>query len=420
MKTIISTGLGRLHLVQSARALSKAGVDVRLVQGWIPKKVPVWLLNLFGRLVGSRNLASGMAKRRPAELPDSALHSCAVSEFRSQALFKLSRLGMLRHGRAARLSWEGFGRCSVQYLNDADIFHVRSGAGRGGAIDAARQNGSVIITNHTIAHPGFMEDALRDEYERYELPFWGGEKDEFWAWVLQDCIDSDVLLVNSDFVKKTFVERGFCSDRIEVVTQGVREDFFSLKHDYQVKRRVELLFTGGWGIRKGAHYLIKALELLECSGLNAHLTVVGSGEEGIRLADGSPVRDRITYVGPVPQERLAEYFRKADVYVFPSLAEGCASSGLEAMGAGLPVIATLESGLPIGHEENGLIVDSKSADAIAGACSVLYAHRGLRKHIGQLAARTIQDGYTWPAYAKKLLDVYERSLNRQWCDSRSV
>ena len=62
-----------------------------------------------------------------------------------------------------------------------------------------------------------------------------------------------------------------------------------------------------------------------------------------------------------------EHLAKADVYVFPSLAEGCASSGMEAMAAGLPVITTRESGLPIRHGENGWLIASKSEQAISDA-----------------------------------------------------
>lgn len=410
MRTIISTGLGRLHLVQSAIALNDIGVDVRLIQGWVPQHIPDPLLKWAGRWVGSTNLAASMAKRRPIELPSAALHTCPWPDFKAQALFAMTRKGLLDHSRAAASSWISFGKCSRQYLHNADIFHVRSGAGRGGAIATAKKNGLKIICDHTIAHPAFIEQALKKEFIAHGLKFWGGASDKFWCLVLEDCREADILLVNSEFVKKTFLDEGFDAEQIKVVTQGVRDDFFSVKQNYQSGKRLELLFTGMFGIRKGAPYLIDAIKTMRRSGADVHLTVVGSGDEGMRLARQAGIDNNITYVGPVTQERLAAYLAMADIYIFPSLAEGCASAGLEAMGAGLPVVATYESGLPIFHGENGLMVRAKSSDDLVEACMQLRSDEQLRAKLGRKATETIMKGYTWVGYAEKVRKIYETAL----------
>ena len=62
MTTILSSGYGRLHLAQSAEYLGRAGVDVKLVCGWVPKNPDSWLVRLCSKIVG-RNLAPGLRKR---------------------------------------------------------------------------------------------------------------------------------------------------------------------------------------------------------------------------------------------------------------------------------------------------------------------------------------------------------------------
>jgi len=101
---------------------------------------------------------------------------------------------------AMRLAWQCFGLESRRYLHDAHIFHVRSGAGQGGALSRARARGMKSVADHSIAHPDFMAHVLNPVLERYGVSPFAGAKDPFWDLVLRDCHDADAVLVNSDFV----------------------------------------------------------------------------------------------------------------------------------------------------------------------------------------------------------------------------
>lgn len=408
MKSILSTGLGRLHLLQTAEILHELGVDLELIQGWVPRRTPELLLQLLGRVAGARSLSSGMAKRRVPFLPREQVHSCAFADFYSQGLFLLNRIGLLSRGIAARAGWDCYGRSSSRFIQAGDIFHVRSGAGRGGALSRARHLGLKAIVDHSIAHPAFLDAALRTEYEKFGFAFWMSPEDPFWAAVLADCYEADALLVNSQFVKDTFVEQGFSEEKIHVIYLGVRDDFIRLKNDYPEKKTIELLFTGGFGLRKGAQYLIPALEQLAQEGLDWRLTVVGTTNEAEALLSNSIVSPRINLVGHVPQEDLKAHLELADIYVFPTLAEGCASSAMEAMAAGLPVITTKESGLPIRHGVDGWIIKSKSISELVSAIHEIALNRKLREQLGRAAADRIAVEYTWKAYAHRVLRLYSQ------------
>lgn len=218
---------------------------------------------------------------------------------------------------------------------------------------------------------------------------------------------ADALLVNSDFVKKTFVDQGYPSEKIAVAYLGVREDFLSLKTDYTIGARpLKLLFTGQFGLRKGAGYLVRALETLASEGIDFYLTVLGDAREAAPLVAQSSISDRIHMPGFVPQDELKSYLATADMYVFPSLAEGCASSAMEALAAGLPVIATAETGLPATHKETYFQVPSKDPVAIATAIRHLTLDTALRQRLGRGSVELIRSTCSWESYGEQVTALY--------------
>jgi glycosyltransferase involved in cell wall biosynthesis len=122
-----------------------------------------------------------------------------------------------------------------------------------------------------------------------------------------------------------------------------------------------------------------------------------------------PVK-HIDIVGHVPQDQLKSYLSSSDVYLFPSLAEGCASSAMEAMAAGLPVIVTNESGLPVIDGRDGLKIPSMSVHHIVESIYRLDNDIKLRKILGENAANTIAEKYSWDLYAQKVTGIYKEVL----------
>lgn len=418
LRIVLSTGIGRLHLVQSAVWLRRAGADIRVIQGWLPL-LPDRALQAVGRWIRHPGLVYGMRQRRPPDL-EGRLQSCAFAEFLHQALargVRLLRLGRSWHWRMARLSWQVFGLQSRRHLRAAEIFHVRSGAGQGGAIRCAKRRGMRVLVDHSLAHPQFMDGLLREEYRRHGERFEMGMDSPFWRMVLLDCDQADLLLVNSDFVRDTFVAAGYDPARIRVVYLGVRRDFMGLRQAASglparpAAQPFRLLFTGGFGYRKGAACLLEALRMLVERGVQARLTVVGhAGEAAPLLSAYAKYRLPIELVGHVPQDTLKGHLQQADLYVFPSLAEGCASSAMEALAAGLCVVATRESGLPITDGLTGLIVPPADPAALADRVQWALGHPEETAAVGQAAARMIGATYTWEAYAGRVQAIYRELL----------
>lgn len=465
VKVVLSTGHGRLHLVQSALWLCRADVDVTMLTGWIPRYPDGLLVRLASKLV-HRDLAPGMKKRQVPELAGHVL-SCTFAEVADTLLRLVGRKFGWDKRNVSVLGWKIFGwqsagklrgavgkmknrveveersyhnsSTSTSNFNSPTVFHVRSGAGHGGAIAAARKLGMKIVVDHSIAHPAYMERELRGEYEKRGVAFDLGISSPFWQMIEEDCRWADRILVNSYFVKDTFVAEGYDPEKIAVAYLGVRPDFFGLRVRGKLKSKVEveerkfrLLFTGGFGFRKGGEYILEALKIINAKRPGSFtMDFVGSYERSIISAfandlhiayetkDGSSAlqlqlptstshpTSTLTFHGPIPQDDLKAYLASSDIYIFPSLAEGCASSGMEAMAAGMCVVATHESGFPIADGETGYIVPKKNAQAIADRVLWLMDHPEEIDRMGANAAELIRTKYTWEQYAESVKEMYE-------------
>ena len=402
IKVIIST-LGPLHLIKAAEYLNEI-VDIKVIQGWIPSLWNRWLLYIAS-YIQHRNIFRTIKKRTPESLkgrnqgisiPDMVYWACR--------LFRLTS-----NRKASFIASQLYGKMQQKYIKDADIFHVRSGSGSHGAIEKAREKGMKVLVDHSIAHPVFMDKQLRREYEKNSEDFDMGLDSPFWREIIEECNKSDAVLVNSQFVKDTFVENGFCAEKIRVVLQGVRSDFYSLKNNYDIHGIIHILFTGGFGFRKGAEYILRALCELDKAGFKYEFTVVGDFSGALPLVKKYTPKN-LNLINTVPQDELKHYLMESDVYLFPSLCEGCASSGMEALAAGLPVIATRESGLPIENGVDGVLVESKNVMAIIEALQVISKDKALREALGRNAAKKISSQYTWENYAENVVKVYNELL----------
>jgi glycosyltransferase involved in cell wall biosynthesis len=408
LKAIVATGFGKLHFHETARALAAAGVEVNFLTGWVPKNNQTTLVELLGGFLGERHLAARMAARQIG-IAGVSVTPVAWVEFAGTFIKLVQRTRLipldLAYGLEFRLAAWG----SRKYMKDADVLLVRSGAGQSGAIRKARGNGLAIVTDHSIAHPAFMHRALREEFARFGLPAGYDSRADLWKLVLRDCADADLLLVNSDFVKKTFVEEGYAAEKVRVAYLGVREEFFDLKCDYRIDGPVKILFTGNFDIRKGVRLLLEAVRNCRRSGLDVRLELMGNlGNGAACLQTGDD--QFFTHTAFAPLQQVCSAFTRADLFVFPTFAEGSSRSGMEAAAAGLPIITTENCGLPLEHGKSAIYVPVNDSDALAEAICRLSSQEDLRGQIGRNAMRTVTENYTWMHYGRQVAAYLKEAI----------
>ena len=165
-----------------------------------------------------------------------------------------------------------------------------------------------------------------------------------------------------------------------------------------------LLFVGRVERRKGVEDLLEAASLLLQSGLDFTLDIVGGapstpmedGGELVRLSRKAVdlgLSGRVAFRGMVSEsQRLSEFYRQADLFVFPTHWEGFARVLYEAMANGLPVLTTFVGGIPsvIRDGENGVRIEVRDPGDIAAKVSAVLADQELRERLAEAGARTVQ------------------------------
>jgi glycosyltransferase involved in cell wall biosynthesis len=156
--------------------------------------------------------------------------------------------------------------------------------------------------------------------------------------------------------------------------------------------------------------LLEAIRKVRQGGIDARFRLIGNITNGhIWMKDSD--KEFFTHTPFVPPEEVLPALADADLFVFPTLIEGCSRSAMEAAAAGLPVITTANSGLPFTDRKSVLFVPINDAESLAETIALAAKDEALRESIGRNAADTVAQSYTWPQYGQQVLSVYHKLLN---------
>lgn len=220
------------------------------------------------------------------------------------------------------------------------------------------------------------------------------------------------ILVLGNRFRQELVSTGFSPEQIGILStmfDGDRlRDVQRSRHD----EAVQLLFLSRLVSDKGIFELLEAVRHCVKDGLNVRLVMAGDGEDGARakewVADNG-MSDIVQFPGYLRGRDKAQALVDADLFVFPTYyGEGCPNALLEAMGAGLPIIATMAGGIPDVVEENvnGILLDEVSPDTVLSALKVLVPDRDLRARIGNRNREKAWENYEAGVVSGRLEQIY--------------
>ncbi|MDX1601114.1 MAG: glycosyltransferase family 4 protein, partial [Anaerolineales bacterium] len=221
----------------------------------------------------------------------------------------------------------------------------------------------------------------------------------------------DAYIFNSDHTRDhTFQILG---DERPAVVAHPGKDHMSAQpgqlHEADTETSPQLLFVGGLTRRKGLDSLLDAL--LGLTDLPWELQIVGRTDLDPTYAEKIKERakqfsdpKRIMIHGHLERPLLERRYRRADLLVVPSQLEGFGMVYLEAMGYGLPVIATTNGGAAelIDHGHNGFLVPPNSPPILTEILRALLQDRDLRRSIGRAARSRFEEHPTWRATGKRV------------------
>lgn len=160
-----------------------------------------------------------------------------------------------------------------------------------------------------------------------------------------------------------------------------------------------ILFCGRDSVRKGLHTLAAAAS--EARKKCPHIRVRVAGRVHPPLT-GITGWAELEFLGELTRKQMAEEYRRADLFVFPTLAEGLAGVLVEALAAGVPVITTRCAGADIRDGENGILVEPGNVASLATTIAKVVEDRTLRDKLSQ-GARELAAQYTVEAWRQRLL-----------------
>ncbi|HEY0010297.1 MAG TPA: glycosyltransferase family 4 protein [Candidatus Paceibacterota bacterium] len=212
----------------------------------------------------------------------------------------------------------------------------------------------------------------------------------------------------------------------EVVPNGV-----SLAHFSQAFPPEEVAFVKeGLGKKKGDVFLVTTSRLVHKNGVdtiidalpelpgNIRLVIAGVGplERALQARiEMLKIPDRVIFLGEVPHSELPLLLSACDIFIRPSRSEGMGNSFIEAMAAGLPVIATQEGGLSDflfdrvrnpDKEPTGFAVDKDDPKRIAATVQAIIADPVGTKQVVK-NARALVERYDWSAIAERMRGLFD-------------
>ena len=230
---------------------------------------------------------------------------------------------------------------------------------------------------------------------------------------------NEILIGSRSFAAE--VEENHRTDvsRFTIVPGAVDTNRFTQRTDWQAgkfidKRQPVLLYHGRVDRRKGALDLVEAFaELLKEIEAKPQLIYSGIGPDSeavkTRVAELNITRN-VQIIGYADYEKVPEIYRRADVFVSPTYAEGFSNTILEAMATGLAIVSTNAVGVVdcLRNGENGLLVAPGDVAELKNALREILTNHELRKYLARNALEECRNIYSWEKIGRQIVGIYER------------
>jgi glycosyltransferase involved in cell wall biosynthesis len=243
------------------------------------------------------------------------------------------------------------------------------------------------------------------------------------------CRLADCILANSDAGKNWLLEQGVNERKIEVIRNGIvmpnqclqREDFSAVRKEFSIPQGAPVCACIGRLVSgKGIDFYLRAARILADRRRDVRFLMIGahSSERGYQsdmevLARQLNIQNQVIFTGQ--RQDVSEILRDVDLVVHPSLTEGLSNVILEAMAAGIPVVATRVGGNPelVQDGRTGFLVPPQNAEAIADAICRLLDQPEMARGFGEAARQRVIQEFSIERMLSKTENLYFRLLEKR-------
>lgn len=181
------------------------------------------------------------------------------------------------------------------------------------------------------------------------------------------CQSCDLVITPSKFVEGKLRSYRITTP-LDTIPTGIdlkkyeKTKYLNIRDEYQLMDKDKiLLFVGRLGLEKNVSFLIDSFKIITDSLSNVKLIIIGDGSERNRLEEQTNnlmLNNKVIFAGWQEPDRVIDFYKNSDLFVFPSLTETQGLVSLEAMAGGLPVVAANVAGSTsmIDDGLNGLLI----------------------------------------------------------------
>jgi glycosyltransferase involved in cell wall biosynthesis len=269
--------------------------------------------------------------------------------------------------------------------------------------------------------PGFQETA-RQEFAQFNFLRAVGRA--LIPGYVETYKKADKVLAGSTYtlnlLKKLFA---IPDTRIELFYEnGIAQEFLmSVKPAKEEGSQINLLFVGRLVPYKCADVVIESIgKLDQAMQSKIRLTIVGDGSERNNLENRVKelnLAEIVSFAGWVNQSETLDYYRKADIFCFPSIREFGGAVVIEAMACGLPCIVANNGGIgEYVNEETGFKIEPISREyltqELTSKIKMLVEDDKLRESMSAKAIERAKE-FEWENKARKIVEIYEKMLGEK-------
>lgn len=406
---VVVTHRGARDAYQVAAGLAEAGMLHRLVTDLFWPADTAWARGLERWLPAS--VRQALRRRGEPAVPSRLVELCTGSGVSSLALSKMAAVPFGVQKKAVRWNDNVLGRRAgrIAAAGKAALLSY-SYYGYAAFRNLPEDLPRILFQLHP--HPSSVRSILRRELELH--PGCAASLQKEWELALSDDEFEQLVaetrmaqhwIAASSFTKQTLIENGAPADRIHVTPYGVDSDRFRPPKSRTTGGPLRLLFVGTLNQRKGIRYLLEALRLLNTRQIS--LTFCGRVVDDLKVF--APWRDQVEIRPNVSAGELVRAYQRANLFVFPSLAEGFGHVLLEAMSCGLPILSTTRTAaVDLVKDSEGFVVEPGDPQALAERIEWALLHRSQLAEMGP-AARLRAEQCNW-AHFRSLLTRAVRSV----------
>ena len=222
------------------------------------------------------------------------------------------------------------------------------------------------------------------------------------------------VVANSEAARGILQSEGLAPESIAVIPNGIDASAYPERSAGAAARPIRTVITvANLRPEKSHETLIDAARLLAADFPDVTFQMVGGGPRRAELETlvrAHQLEDRVQFLGH--REDVGALLAEADAFVLPSRSEAFPNGAIEAMAAGLPVIACRVGGLIdlIEHGRTGLLVDPGNAEALAGALRQVFTNRTEAARLGERARTQVRQRYGFERMVASFEDLYLAGL----------